>query len=152
MGSNPIPSARNAGTAMIECLIIGDSIAVGTAMARPECVSYSKGGWNSWQWNKDYLSKASTQPAKTIIISLGANDHRGVKTEFELRKMRESLKGNRVFWIDPGQDRKPIPHDAIVRIAKEYGDVILLRPKDHMSADGIHPTGRGYKILGEQTK
>ena len=137
---------------MIDCMIIGDSIAVGTAMARPECVSYSKGGWNSWQWNKDYLSKASSQPSQTVIISLGANDHKGVKTEAELRKMREAVKGNRVFWIDPGQDRKPIAHDAIVRIATEYGDTILPRPQGHMSADGIHPTGRGYKILGEQTR
>jgi lysophospholipase L1-like esterase len=137
---------------MIDCLIIGDSIAVGTAMARPECVSYSKGGWNSWQWNKDYLAKASAQPANTVIISLGANDHKGVKTEQELRKMRSAMTGKRVFWIDPGQDRKPVPHDAIVRIAAEYGDVVLPRPKDHMSADGIHPTGRGYKKLAEQTK
>ncbi len=137
---------------MLECLIIGDSIAVGTAMARPECVSYSKGGWNSWQWNKDYLSKASSQPAKTVIISLGANDHKGVKTEAELRKMREAVKGDRVFWIDPGQDRKPVPHDAIVRIAKEYGDTILPRPKTHMSADGIHPTGKGYGVLADQTR
>jgi hypothetical protein len=84
---------------------MGDSIAVGTAMARPECVSYSRGGWNSWQWNKDYLALASEKSAKTIIISLGANDHKGVKTEKELRKMRETIKGTRVFWIDPGQDR-----------------------------------------------
>ena len=137
---------------MIDCLIIGDSIAVGTHMARPECVAYARGGWNSWQWNKDYLSKASDQPAKTVIISLGANDHKGVKTEFELRKMREAIKGDRVFWIDPGQDRKPVPHDAIVRIAKEYGDTILPRPKTHMSADGVHPTGQGYKELAEKTK
>jgi lysophospholipase L1-like esterase len=137
---------------MIDCMIIGDSIAVGTHMARPECVAYAKGGWNSWQWNKDYLSKASSQPARTVIISLGANDHKGVKTEAELRKMREAVKGDRVFWIDPGQDRKPLPHDAIVRIAKEYGDTVLPRPKEHMSSDKVHPTGKGYKILGEQTK
>jgi lysophospholipase L1-like esterase len=137
---------------MLECMIVGDSIAVGTAAARKECVSYAKGGWNSWQWNKDYLVQASAQSAKTVIISLGANDHKGVKTEQELRKMRESIKGNRVFWIDPGKDRKPIPHDAIVKIAQEYGDTILLRPKDHMSGDGVHPTGRGYKILAEQTR
>jgi len=137
---------------MLECMIIGDSIAVGVSMARKECVSYSKGGWNSWQWNKDYLSQATTKPYETIIISLGANDHKGVKTEAELRKMREAIKGKRVFWIDPGQDRKPIPHDAIMRIAKEHGDVVLPRPKDHMSKDGIHPTGTGYKLLAEQTK
>lgn len=137
---------------MLDCLIIGDSIAVGTAMQRPECVSYSRGGWNSWQWNKDYLDKASSQSAKTIIISLGANDHKGIKTETELRKMRETIKGTRVFWIDPGQDRKPIAHAAIVKIAGEYNDVILPRPKDQMSNDGVHPTGRGYKTLANQTR
>lgn len=137
---------------MLECLIIGDSIAVGTAIARPECVSYSRGGWNSWQWNKDYLDSARSRPAETVIISLGANDHKGVKTEAELRKMRAAISGKRVFWIDPGQDRKPVPHDAIIRIAQEYGDTVLPRPQGHMSADGIHPTGRGYKVLAEQTK
>ena len=137
---------------MIDCMILGDSIAVGVSMARKECVSHSKGGWNSWQWNKDYLDKVVDKPVQTVIISLGANDHKGVKTEQELRKMREAVKGKRVFWIDPGKDRKPVPHEAIVRIASEYGDTILPRPKDHMSADGIHPTGRGYKVLAEQTK
>lgn len=135
---------------MIECLIIGDSIAVGTHQARPECVAIAKGGINSWQWNKNYFSHL--EPANTVIISLGANDHTGVKTEQELRKMRAAIKGQRVFWIDPGKSRKPVPHEAIVRIAAEYGDTILPRPREHMSADGIHPTGRGYKILGEQTK
>ncbi len=133
-------------------MIIGDSIAVGTAMARPECVSYSRGGWNSWQWNKDYLEVAKTKNSKTVIISLGANDHQGVKTEQELRKMRSSIKADRVFWISPGKERKPVPQTAIEKIAQEYGDTILPRPKDHMSADGIHPTGKGYKILAEQTR
>jgi hypothetical protein len=137
---------------MIDCMVIGDSIAVGTAMYRKECANYSKGGWNSWQWNKDYLSSATTKSYETIIISLGANDHKGVKTEYELRKMREAIKGKRVFWIDPGKDRKPIPHEAMMQIAKEYGDVVLPRPADNMSSDGIHPTGKGYKILAEQTK
>ena len=133
-------------------MIIGDSIAVGVSMARRECVSYARGGWNSWQWNKDYLAKATTAPVQTVIISLGANDHKGVKTEFELRKMREAVKGQRVFWIDPGKDRKPVPHDAIVKIAQEYGDTVLLRPKDNMSGDGIHPTMKGYRELAEKTK
>ena len=133
-------------------MIIGDSIAVGTAMARPECVSYSRGGWNSWQWNKDYLEVAKSKPTKTLIISLGANDHSGVKTEEELRKMRAAVKADKVFWISPGKERKPIPQDAIERIAKEYGDIVLDRPMNHMSADGVHPTGKGYKELAEKTK
>ena len=136
----------------MDCMVMGDSIAVGTAMYRKECVSYSKGGWNSWQWNKDYLSSATTKSYETIVISLGANDHKGVKTEQELRKMRSAIQGKRVFWIDPGKDRKPIPHEVIMTLAKEYGDVVLPRPKDHMSDDGVHPTGKGYKILAEQSK
>ena len=135
---------------MLECLIVGDSIAVGTAMARPECVSLSKGGINSSQWNRQNANNNIT--AKAVIISLGANDHRGVKTEDELRRLRAAVKADKVFWIDPGQDRKPVPHDAIIRIAREYGDIIIARPKNHMSADGVHPTGRGYKIIAEQTK
>ena len=137
---------------MIDCMIIGDSIAVGVAMQRKECVAYAKGGWNSWQWNKDYLSQAAANYRETIIISLGANDHKGIKTEKELRKMRESIKGKRVFWIDPGKDRKPIPHEAMSKIAVEYRDVILSRPMNYMSSDGVHPTGKGYKLLAEQTK
>lgn len=137
---------------MFDCMILGDSIAVGTSYYRKECVSYARGGWNSWQWNKDYLQNASTQQVKTVIISLGANDHAGVKTEQELRKMRSAIKGERVFWISPGKERKPVPQDAIERIAKEYGDTVLPRPKEHMSPDGIHPTGTGYKVLAEQAK
>ena len=137
---------------MLDCMIIGDSIAVGTAQARKECVSYARGGWNSWQWNKDYLSQAATQPAGTVIISLGANDHAGVRTEQELRKMRSAIRADRVFWISPGADRKPVAQAAIDRIAAEYGDTVLPRPKAHMSADGIHPTGRGYQDLARQTK
>lgn len=137
---------------MLDCMIIGDSIAVGTAMARPECISYSRGGWNSWQWNKDYLEITKTKQTKTLIISLGANDHKGVKTEDELRKMRAAVKADKVFWISPGKERKPIPQDAIERIAKEYGDIVLARPMNNMSADGIHPTGKGYKELAEKTK
>ena len=136
----------------MDCMVIGDSIAVGTAMYRKECVSYSRGGWNSWQWNKDYLDKASSKSYKTVIISLGANDHKGVKTEHELRNMRQAIKADRVFWISPGMERKPVPQTAIEQIAKEYGDFVLPRPKEHMSGDGIHPTGKGYKILAEQSK
>lgn len=137
---------------MIDCMIIGDSIAVGVAMARPECVSYSRGGWNSWQWNRDYLGIASSKPMKTTIISLGANDHNGIKTEEELRKMRSTIKTERVFWISPGMERKPKQQTAVEKIAREYGDTILARPENQMSSDKIHPTPAGYRTLGNQTR
>jgi lysophospholipase L1-like esterase len=139
---------------MIECLILGDSIAVGTHMVRKECVSYSKGGWNSRQWNRDYLKNDLT--AETVIISLGSNDHKHIHTEAELIKLREKVKGKRVFWILPSGNLKASEVSiqyiqlTIKEIADKYGDTVL--PITRLSKDGIHPTGAGYKDIAEKTK
>jgi lysophospholipase L1-like esterase len=131
---------------MLECLILGDSIAVGTHQQRQECVAYAKGGWNTWQWNRDYLKKDLT--AKTVIISLGSNDHAGVKTISELRKMRNKVDADRVFWIMPAI-KTNIQAD-VFQVAKENNDIIL--PITRLSKDGIHPSWAGYKELAEKTK
>ena len=57
---------------MLECLIVGDSIAVGVSQVRPECASIAKSGINSRDWVTHNLGKL--EPAKTLIISLGANE------------------------------------------------------------------------------
>jgi lysophospholipase L1-like esterase len=139
---------------MLECLILGDSIAVGTHQFRPECASYSKGGWNTKQWNRDYLKNDLT--AGTVIISLGSNDHKYVNTEAELLKMREKVKAQRVFWILPAGNLKASEVNiqwiqGLVReIAGKYGDTVL--PIKGLQKDGIHPSWSGYKTIVEQTK
>ena len=132
---------------MIDCLIMGDSIAVGTHQARPECVAYAKGGWNTSQWNRDYLKNDLT--AKTVIISLGSNDHKGVKTKAELQRIREKVGTTaRVFWILPAI--KPEIQAIVNAMAKEYGDTVL--PITRLQKDGVHPSWAGYKQLAEKTK
>jgi lysophospholipase L1-like esterase len=132
---------------MFECLILGDSIGVGVSQVRKECAAIVKGGINSWQFNKINTGEFFSG---NVIISLGANDHRGVNTRKELEALRARVVAkNRVFWILPAI--KPAIRDIIKDIAEKNGDFIIERPADHMSADGIHPTGRGYKIIGEQT-
>ncbi len=139
---------------MIDCLILGDSIAVGTHIQRPECVAYAKGGWNTWQWNRSYLKNDLS--AKTVIISLGSNDHKHVKTLQELETMRAKVKADRVFWILPAGNLKAsdVPIEAIQHIVKEiavkYGDTVL--PITGLSRDGIHPTSKGYRDLAEKTR
>jgi len=132
---------------MLECLILGDSIAVGTAQVRPECVSYSKGGINSHQWLNKNVDK-SPYVARTVIISLGSNDHQYVKTESELRAIRQLTKADRVYWILPAI--KPDIQDIVRRVAANNGDVVL--PMTRLQKDGIHPSWAGYKDLAEQTK
>ena len=132
---------------MFDCLILGDSIAVGTHQQRPECVAYAKGGWNTWQWNRDYLKNNLT--AKTVIISLGSNDHAGVRTKAELQRVREKVgTGSRVFWILPAI--KPDIQEIVKQMTKDYGDTVL--PITKLQKDGVHPSWAGYKILAEGTK
>lgn len=134
---------------MIDCLILGDSIAVGTHMYARQCSMAGKSGINSWQFNARYIQKI--EPANTVIISLGSNDHRGVKTYDELQKLRHRVKAAKVFWILPngnlkasGVDIEVIQH-FVKEIAAQHGDVVL--PIASASKDGIHPTARGYKDL-----
>ena len=131
---------------MIDCLIIGDSIAVGTQMFRQECPLVGKGGINTWQFNKDYARKIV--PAETVIISLGSNDHDGINSFKELLALRERVGAKRVFWIMPAV--KPHIQDMINIIAKNFGDTVL--PITRLQQDKIHPSWSGYKEIASQTK
>jgi lysophospholipase L1-like esterase len=132
---------------MLDCLIVGDSIAVGTHQFRPECAAYARGGWNTWQWNRDYLS--SDLGAKTVIISLGSNDHKGVRTKAELQRLREKVGTNtRVFWILPAI--KPNIQEIVRDMAREYGDTVV--PITALQPDGVHPNTRGYKQIVKDTQ
>ena len=132
---------------MLDCLIVGDSIAVGVANVRTECVSYSKGGINSHQWLNSNVGK-SPYVAKTVIISLGSNDHKYVKTESELRTIRQLTKADRVYWILPAI--KPDVQEIVRKVAAQYGDTVL--PITRLQADGVHPSWAGYKDIAEITR
>ena len=131
---------------MFDCLILGDSIAVGVSQQRSDCVAYAKVGLNSSQWNKTYIRK--DLQSKIVMISLGSNDHDGVHSFKELLKLRESIDAKEVFWVMPAI--KPNVQDHIRIIAKNFNDTILYIPE--LSKDGVHPTSRGYTILAGQTK
>ena len=139
---------------MLECLILGDSIAVGTHQFYQECKLVGKGGINTWQWNNMYPNVDLT--ANVVIISLATNDHKYINTESELIKMRQRVKGQRVFWILPAGNLKASEVNiqwiqGLVReIAKKYGDTVL--PINSLQKDGIHPSWAGYKDIVEKTK
>jgi lysophospholipase L1-like esterase len=131
---------------MLECLILGDSIAVGTAQFRPDCAVYAKSGINSHNWLNKNVGKNLT--AKSVIISLGSNDHQGVKTFHELMAIRQLTDAGRVYWILPAN--KPDVAEIVEIIAKNFGDTIL--PITSLSKDGVHPTTVGYKELAEKSR
>jgi lysophospholipase L1-like esterase len=132
---------------MLECLILGDSIAVGTKMFAPrECVSYSESGINSRQWNLRW--RWAPLQAKTVVISLGTNDYLGIRTEKELRKLRSRVLSHRVVWIMPPCTKRfcnPYVNARVSRVAFDFGDRTI--STDRLQGDGIHPTARGYQQL-----
>lgn len=134
---------------MIDCLIIGDSIAVGTKMFRPECVDYAKGGITSIGWNKQYGNNDLT--ANTVIISLGTNDWVKADTYGMLMNIRTKIKGSpRVFWILPNEESKPLIVHQVREVAAQFHDTIL--PTTRWQKDKIHPSWAGYRELAEKTK
>jgi len=131
---------------MLDCLILGDSIAVGTAQFRPDCAVYAKGGINSHNWLNKNVGKNLT--AKSVIISIGSNDHRGVKTFHELMAIRQLTDAGRVYWILPAN--KPDVTEIVEIIARNFGDTVL--PITKLSKDGVHPTTAGYKELADKSR
>ena len=139
---------------MPACLLLGDSIAVGLYHHVAPCESLSKGGWNTAQWNRDYLKNDLT--ADTVIISLGSNDHKYIRTQEELERLRDKITASRVFWVLPrgNNPRGGLPIEEVQRIIKViaalHGDTVI--PIARVQSDGIHPSWAGYKQIAKAVK
>lgn len=137
---------------MLECLILGDSLAVGVGQIRKECTTYAVSGINSYDYvNRHVLyTQSNHKEAKTVIISLGSNDYKSINTYEELVTLRQLVKADRVYWILPAI--KETKRANVQKVAEKYNDVIIDSRKHEMSADGVHPTIKGYKSIAKQTQ
>lgn len=133
---------------MLDCLIIGDSIAVGTHQFRPECVALTKGGITSLGWNKQYGNRDLS--AETVIISLSTNDWEKADTYGMLMNIRTKIKGKRVFWVEPNRESKFEAVQHVRRVAEQFGDQVIVTTR--WQPDKIHPSWAGYKAIAEKTK
>lgn len=137
---------------MLECLVLGDSIAVGIGQARPECVTLARSGITSEGWYKGYAyNPYFNDPYRVVVISLGTNDMRGMTSEM-LFSIRQKVKANMVIWILPNAILKPVQVQVIREIANEFKDKVL-SIHDLVGPDGIHPpTLDAYRKIAEKTK
>jgi lysophospholipase L1-like esterase len=131
---------------MVDCLILGDSIAVGVATYRPECQVIAKVGITSKAWvNKNITKELS---ADTVIISLGSNDYKKINTLKELFTIRQVVAAKRVYWIVPAI--KPEIQEMVDIVADKFEDKVIHIKK--VSSDGVHPTSTEYKRMAGVTK
>ena len=133
---------------MLECLIIGDSIAVGMANARRDCDNIAMSGINSSEFNRRYLaSNKLTGGYSTVVISLGTNDWDGKRTLSNLVKLRKTISAERVMWVLPSAKLKPNERAAVLEVAGRSNDEVIDVPNDLLGKDGIHMTGKGYGVI-----
>ena len=134
---------------MLECLILGDSIAKGISDVRKECVAYVQSGINSYNFLNKNISK-SPFTAQTVVISLGSNDYKDLNTFEELNSLRQLVDAERVVWIIP--NIKETKRRDVWYVAKLNNDHIIDARGHERSQDTVHPTHNGYKTIAKATK
>lgn len=136
---------------MLECLIIGDSLAVGVGQVRKECVTHAVSGINSYDYvNRFVMHTKGDTHAKSTIISLGSNDAKNLDTYEELDALRQLVTTERVYWILPNV--KESKRKAVWMVAQKYGDHVIDARNYDRSPDAVHPTYKGYKDIANATR
>jgi lysophospholipase L1-like esterase len=136
---------------MLDCLILGDSIALGTNQFKTQCVAIAKSGINSQQYNKKYVENRKDDfGAEVVIISLGSNDYKGIKTYNELYRLRERVKAERVYWVLPNPEKFIFSAEDVKLVALSFGDTVLRTEK--YSPDNVHPTNSGYRDIAKDAE
>lgn len=124
---------------MIECLFIGDSIAVGVATYATECQLQGKIGITS----SVYANTFTVKESKTTIISLGSNDI-GYDPYDDMKRIRETILHDVIWLISANSKEGAI---AALRVANEYGDTVVDVSSVELSSDGVHPSADGLRQL-----
>jgi lysophospholipase L1-like esterase len=132
---------------LVDCLILGDSIAVGVGQDRPACTTVARVGITSGTFVQTLLP-AAPKEARSVVISLGVNDDPSMNTAAALRQMRRGIQAAHVTWLLPGP--KEAVRQAIRTVAAEHGDRLVDTSGD-LGPDHLHPTGSGYRRLAALT-
>ena len=130
------PAAAH-GVAMLPvCLILGDSIAAGTAAAigaraGPACAVIARTGVStSWA-----IRAIPSGRFETVILSVGSNDAHAPDLERRLASLRAGISASKVIWVVPYDRRAAV---LVTRIARANGDR-WLELAELPSADRVHP-------------
>jgi hypothetical protein len=123
---------------MIDCIAVGDSIAVGTGQAM-HCTVRAHVGWSS----SKIVTLSNGVKAELCIISAGSNDPKNPKLIVNLKKIRNNLDCNKVVWIKP---INPTAANAVLAAKKGNDSVVSFTP----SKDKVHP--KSYSTLANSIK
>jgi hypothetical protein len=124
--------------ARADCLIAGDSIAVGLGEAMRECRTDAKIGISS------AAVVARVSPATWVIVSAGSNDPHNPRLADNLRSMHQRAPAAHLIFIIP---INPTAAAANYAVARRYGAAtVTFAP----ARDNVHP--RAYGPIAAQVR
>ena len=141
-------AAHSAQLETLDCLVIGDSIAVGVSQFS-ECNTASANSVSSKSWLSRYYY-VLYYPAKSVFIALGTNDDYYPESKKTLRQIRQNIRSQKVTWLAPNAARPG--RKAVDEIANEFGDEVYEGPRSSLGPDGIHYTKLGYQTIAGNLK
>ena len=125
---------------MLHCAILGDSLAHGVALLRPDCLSDTKVGISSASYVSGHIVSVTAQ---TALLSLGVNDGPPtVETVKHLLKLREGISAQHVYWMLPARSTET--RGLIQVIARMHCDTVI-ETRGSTGPDGLHLTGPAYR-------
>ena len=131
------------------CLVLGDSIAVGTAQ-QANCAVAALSGISTKRWVQQFSASVESvaYAFEVVLISLGTNDGKFPDpSAYEyLRRARKSVvHAKRVVWLAPGPQFPA--RSQVQAVAMMYGDVVYERPVEQLHSDNIHFSKAGYQRI-----
>ncbi|MGN5376454.1 hypothetical protein [uncultured Sphingomonas sp.] len=124
------------------CIVVGDSIAVGTADALASaglrCAVHARVGASSAETLRGFRDDA---PRAHAIIALGSNDLGRPDLLRNLVALRQRVRATRVTWVAP---YAPAAAAVSTAVARSFGDDVVQLSRIE-SRDGIHPVS--YRLL-----
>ena len=142
-----LPDSHNlrASATMLECLILGDSLAQGAAAAlartaHATCDVVATQGIGS----AAILRSTPKRAYETAVISAGSNDPNNPNLTDNLVAIRRTLSTSRVVWIAP-YNRSVA--NLVADLARYFGDSLVDIAETPAVRDGLHP--QSYRRLAD---
>ena len=142
-----LPTGHDEGRSldMLECLILGDSLAQGAAAAlanalNARCDVVATQGAGS----AAILRSVPSRSYEAATISAGSNDANNPRLADNLIAIRKSISANRIVWIAPYN--RSVAY-LVADLARHFGDSLVDVAETPPVRDGLHP--RSYRRLAD---
>lgn len=124
------------------CLILGDSIAVGVSTHVTKCNVSAKVG----RTTRQIINTIPNNKYNFVLISAGTNDLNSA-SKTEIQSLRSHIKADNVMWVVPAKRFKAA--NIVKETADQFGDSTI-SIDNIISADNTHPTPKGYIIISNK--